>query len=122
MKPKPLASLNHFTVPAASCLALAAPLNGGTLVKAFLLHILEEPRLGDRAVEFLQDDFQPIGLVQRDFHRSFRDERLDPETTRGPATAKVLGQSTGVQHTAPCRGPSLARRITSGHGEVKRRG
>src|SRR6266550_6984614 len=83
MKPKPLASLNHFTVPvmraierhslactvaAASCLALTPPLNGGTLVETFLLHVLKQARLGDLTVELFQYDFQPIGLVERDFH------------------------------------------------------
>src|SRR6267378_1128008 len=56
------------TVPAASGLALAPPLNGGALVKTFLLHILKQARLGDLTVELLQHHFQPIALVQRDFH------------------------------------------------------
>src|SRR5262245_16139553 len=83
MKPKPLASLNHFTVPviraicslllactvpAASSFALAPPLNGGTLVEAFLLHVLKQPGLGDLPAESLQHRFQPVGLLQRDFH------------------------------------------------------
>src|SRR2546427_2280580 len=75
------------TVPAASCLALAPPLNGGTLVEAFLLHVLKQARLGDLPVELLQHYFQPVGLVQRDFHRPIRGERLEPETKPGPQAA-----------------------------------
>src|SRR2546425_8260234 len=76
------------TVPAASCLALAPPLNGGTLVEAFLLHVLKQARLGDLPVELLQHHVQPVGLIQRDFHRPIQGEKLEPETKRGPrATA-----------------------------------
>src|SRR6266550_4894199 len=39
------ASLLACTVPAASCLALTPPLNGGTLVETFLLHVLKQARL-----------------------------------------------------------------------------
>src|SRR5882762_2082809 len=92
MKPNPFASLNHFTVPviraicalllactvpAASRLALTPPLNGGTFIETFLLHVLKQARFGDLTVELLQHHFQPIGLVQGDFHRPIQGEKLD---------------------------------------------
>src|SRR6266436_7068050 len=104
MKPNPFASLNHFTVPvmrapsvryslactvpAASCLALTPPLNGGTLIEAFLLHVLKQACFGDLTVELLQHHFQPVGLVQRDFH--------GPSITR--AQTQVNGRAVERMH------------------------
>src|SRR3989442_13332904 len=83
MNPKPLASLNHFTVPViraicslllactfptASSFALTPPLNGGALIEAFLLHVLKQACLRDLAAGFLQHRLPPFGLVQSDFH------------------------------------------------------
>src|SRR5713226_1542083 len=91
MNPKPLASLNHFTVPVirsicslllactfptASSFALTPPLNGGTLIEAFSLHVLKQACLRDLAAEFLQHRFQPLRLVQRDFHVALPSESI----------------------------------------------
>src|ERR1044072_7423655 len=81
MNPKPLASLNHFTVPVmraicALLLACTVPAAGG---------------------------FACAAVERRDSHNSC--VRAFPETRRGPqAEAQVLEQSL-VQHTAPCHGP-----------------
>src|SRR5882762_11161356 len=103
MKPNPFASLNHFTVPviraicalllactvpAASRLALTPPLNGGTFIEAFLLHVLKQARFGDLTVELLQHHFQPVGLLQRDFH--------SPRITR--AQTQVNGRAVERMH------------------------
>src|SRR5213592_1166820 len=82
MNPKPLASLNHFTVPVmrAICpLLLAMRLNGGT------------------------------GARPRN------------DTRTAGEQPQVLDQSAGVQHTAPCRGPSLVRSIIRGQNDVNGR-
>src|SRR2546426_646701 len=91
MKPKPFASLNHFTIPVmraicctpdlmvfaaarglhlAACrsLILPPPLSARTLVKPLALHVLEQSGSGDLAAELLQDVVQSVVVAQRHFH------------------------------------------------------
>src|ERR1051326_6613044 len=107
MNPKPLASLNHFTVPVmraicALLLACTVPAAGG---------------------------FACAAVERRDSHNSC--VRAFPETRRGPqAEAQVLEQSL-VQHTAPCHGPfarpkvhhsaELSQWTSPNHGRCARR-
>src|SRR3989442_15551131 len=120
MKPKPFASLNHFTIPVmraicctpdlmvfaaarglhlAACrsLILPPPLSARTLVKPLALHVLEQSGSGDLAAELLQDVVQSVVVAQRPFHpASFLRRESPPETRRGPpAVAPVLGTVSG---------------------------
>src|SRR6058998_453177 len=120
MKPKPFASLNHFTIPvmraicctpdlmvfaaasglhlaARRCLVLPPTLSARTLVEALPLHVLEQSGSGDLAAELLQDVVQSVVVAQRHFHpASFLRRESPPETRRGPrAVAQVLGTVSG---------------------------
>src|SRR2546426_1726324 len=88
MKPKPFASLNHFTIPVmraicctpdlmvfaaarglhlAACrsLILPPPLSARTLVKPLALHVLEQSGSGDRSEEHTSELQSPCNLVCR---------------------------------------------------------
>src|SRR2546425_12036437 len=120
MKPKPFASLNHFTIPvmraicctpdlmvfaaasglhlaARRCLVLPPTLSARTLVEALPLHILKQSGSGDLAAELLQDVGPAVVVAQRHFHPApFLRRESPPETRRGPrAVAQVLGTVSG---------------------------
>src|SRR3990172_5389158 len=105
MKPKPFASLNHFTIPvmraiccslphlmlfaaasglhlaAGRCLVLPPSLSARALVEALPLHVLEQPGLGDLTAELLEDVVQSVVLAQRHFHPASFPMQEPPETT-----------------------------------------
>src|SRR6266849_4581682 len=120
MNPKPLASLNHFTVPVirsicslllactfptASSFALTPPLNGGTLIEAFSLHVLKQPCLRNLTAEFLQHRFQPIRLVHRDFHVALPSESICQKQEEDRRRQPRSSISHWFKHAAPCRVP-----------------
>src|SRR2546427_13222179 len=91
MKPKPFASLNHFTIPvmraicctpdlmlfatscglhlaAGRCLVLPSPESARALVEAFPLHFLKQAGFRDLTTELLQNVFQSVPRHYRHFH------------------------------------------------------
>src|SRR5207247_11053951 len=118
-----LASLIHFTVPVmrATCslllactfptaisFALTPPLNGGTLIEAFSLHVLKQASLGDLAAEFLQHRLQPLRLVHFDFHVALPVRACARNKARTAGDSPGPRSVTAVKRPAPYRG-SFAR-------------